>query len=98
MAAKKQVPSVTPRKQLAAIVAEKTGSSNAAAYEALGDVLDHIVKITKKEGRFSLPGFGTFSVVKRAARNGVNPKTGAALKIKASKSLRFKAAAGLRKL
>ncbi len=41
-------------------------------------------------------GFGTFSVSKRAARTGRNPRTGAALKIKAAKVPRFKAGKGLK--
>jgi len=43
-----------------------------------------------------LVGFGTFSVSKRAARTGRNPRTGAALKIKAAKVPRFKAGKGLK--
>jgi len=43
-----------------------------------------------------LVGFGTFSVSKRAARLGRNPRTGAALKIKAAKGPRFKAGKGLK--
>jgi DNA-binding protein HU-beta len=43
-----------------------------------------------------LVGFGTFSVCKRAARLGRNPRTGAALKIKAAKVPRFKTGKGLK--
>ena len=43
-----------------------------------------------------LIGFGTFSVVKRAARTGVNPQTGKAIKIAASKSVKFKPGTGLK--
>jgi DNA-binding protein HU-beta len=45
----------------------------------------------KKGKRVSLVGFGTFSVSRRAARNGRNPQTGAIIKIKASKVPKFKA-------
>jgi DNA-binding protein HU-beta len=43
-----------------------------------------------------LVGFGTFSVGKRAARNGRNPQTGATIKIKASKTVRFRAGKALK--
>lgn len=89
---------MSARDQLAALVEKKTGCSKALARETVAALLETVVKTTKKESRFSLPGFGTFAVVKRAARKGVNPKTGEPLKIKARKSLTFKAAANLRKL
>lgn len=50
----------------------------------------------KKEGRFSFPDLGTFTVTERAARKGRNPATGEPLKIKASKSVRFRAAPALK--
>ncbi|HJV84211.1 MAG TPA: HU family DNA-binding protein [Noviherbaspirillum sp.] len=50
----------------------------------------------KKEGRFSFPDLGTFTVAERAARTGRNPMTGEKLKIKASKTVRFKAAPALK--
>jgi DNA-binding protein HU-beta len=50
----------------------------------------------KKDGRFAYPGFGTFAVKNRAARMGKNPKTGAAIKIPASKTVGFKPAAAFK--
>ncbi|MFC6522692.1 HU family DNA-binding protein [Undibacterium arcticum] len=65
-----------------------------------GAVLDSIVGFVqhglKANGRVVLTGLGTFTVAKRAARTGRNPSTGAALKIKASKVARFKAAPALK--
>jgi len=52
----------------------------------------------KKTGRFSFPELGTFTVSQRAARTGRNPATGEAIKIKASKNVRFKAAPALKEL
>lgn len=52
----------------------------------------------KKEGRFSFPDLGTFTVAQRAARTGRNPATGETIKIKASKNVRFKAAPALKEL
>lgn len=50
----------------------------------------------KKEGRFSFPDLGTFTVGQRAARTGRNPATGATIKIKAAKTVKFKAAPALK--
>ncbi len=50
----------------------------------------------KKTGRFSYPGFGTFTVTNRSARKGRNPRTGEAIDIKASKSIKFKPAPALK--
>lgn len=52
----------------------------------------------KKEGRFAFPGLGIFTVSQRAARTGRNPATGEAIKIKASKTVRFKAAPALKEV
>jgi DNA-binding protein HU-beta len=87
---------MSARTSLAAIIKKHTECSNATAAAAIGDILQAIVKGAKKEGRVSLPGFGTFSVVKRASRKGFNPRTGERITIKARKTLRFKAAADLR--
>ncbi len=71
-------------------------TSKATAEAALSAVLDGIKKGVKKDKNVQVIGFGTFSVVKRAARQGVNPQTGEKIKIKASKSVKFKAGAGLK--
>ena len=64
-------------------------TSKRAAADALEAVLVALAKGIKKEGNVQLIGFGTFKVAKRAARTGRNPKTGEAMKIKASKTVRF---------
>jgi len=61
-----------------------------SAEDAVKAVLESIAKGVKKDKKVQLIGFGTFDVTKRAARMGRNPKTGEAMKIKASKSVRFK--------
>lgn len=71
-------------------------ATKAAAERAVEAVIDAIKKGIKKDKSVQLIGFGTFSVAKRAARMGVNPKTGEKIKIKASKSVKFKAGAGLK--
>ncbi|MCE3279740.1 MAG: hupB [Bacteroidetes bacterium] len=54
-------------------------------------------KLTKADSQRALVGFGSFSVSKRAARNGRNPQTGKAIKIAAKKVAKFKAGAELAK-
>ena len=71
-------------------------TSKAAAEAAVAAVLEGITKGVKKDKSVQLIGFGTFSVVKRAARTGVDPRTGEKIKIKASKAVKFKADAGLK--
>jgi DNA-binding protein HU-beta len=71
-------------------------TSKAAAERSLEAVLDAVKRGVKKDKSVQLIGFGTFSVSKRAARMGVNPQTGAKIKIKASKSVKFKPGAALK--
>ena len=61
------------------------------ANDALGSFIEAITKTIKKGDKVTLVGFGTFSLTKRAARNGRNPQTGATIKIKAKKVAKFKA-------
>jgi DNA-binding protein HU-beta len=74
--------------------AELTG---AAANRAAGDLMGAIVKELKKSGKFTLPSFGTFTVRKTKARKGLNPRTGEPIKVKAGKTVRFKASPTLKK-
>ena len=64
-----------------------TRKQAAAAFEA---VFDAIVEALKGGDTVKVPGVGSFSVTQREARKGRNPATGAAITIKASKSVRFK--------
>jgi DNA-binding protein HU-beta len=77
-------------------IASKSDISKAAAARALASIIDGVKKTLKKGDTVTLVGFGTFSVSKRAARTGRNPRTGAPLKIKAAKVPRFKAGKGLK--
>jgi len=56
----------------------------------MADTFTEIFKAVKKEGKHTVPGFGTFTKTKRAARQGRNPQTGETIKINASKSIKFK--------
>jgi len=82
--------------QLVLSIQKQLGTSSAQAEKALGAVLTAIKAGIKKDKSVQLIGFGTFTVASRKARTGVNPKTGEKLKIKASKTVRFKAGTQLK--
>ena len=60
-------------------------------------VFENLSKAIKKDKRFSYPDFGTFTVRKRKARKGINPRTKEAIKIPASKTVGFKPSPALKK-
>ena len=70
--------------------------SKKAAETALRSFVGCVRDSLKKGKQVTLVGFGTFKVGKRAARNGRNPQTGAAIKIKASKVVKFRAGKALK--
>ena len=76
--------------ELVEAIAKDTGLTKTDSEAALNSVMANVVKGAKKDS-VSLVGFGTFKVVKSKARMGVNPQTGAKIKIPAKKSLKFKA-------
>lgn len=82
---------------IAQVIRESADLSGAAANRTAGDVMEAIVRELKKAQRFTLPGFGTFVVRKTKARKGLNPRTGEAVKVKAGKTVRFKASPTLKK-
>jgi DNA-binding protein HU-beta len=90
---------MTKAELVSQVVKASKGSnlSKKAASELLDVVFDTVGKAIKKEARFSYPGFGTFTVKKRSARKGRNPRTGAEIRIKASKTVGFKPAPTLKK-
>lgn len=71
-------------------IARQSDISKAAAARALEAIIGGVKSTLKKGGTVTLVGFGTFSIGKRAARSGVNPRTGAAIKIKISKVPKFR--------
>jgi DNA-binding protein HU-beta len=64
--------------------------SKRAANNFVDAVFTSVAKAVKKGSRFHFPGFGTFNIRTRKARTGRHPQTGAAIKIKASKTVAFK--------
>jgi DNA-binding protein HU-beta len=71
-------------------IAKQADISKAAATRALDAIVGGVKTTLKKSGSVTIVGFGTFAVSKRAARTGRNPRTGAAIKIKAAKVPKFK--------
>ncbi len=82
--------------QLIEAVAADSGLSKADSARAIESLIDTVSKSLKKGDEVSITGFGKFSVVKRAARQGVNPRTGERVKIKASKAPKFSPGAALK--
>lgn len=77
-------------------VAQSASMSKADATRAVDSVLDAVTKALKQGNSVALPGFGTFEVRERAARQGRNPQTGQAIEIKAAKVPSFKAGKNLK--
>lgn len=77
-------------------IAKQADISKAAAGRALEAAVGAIKTSLKKGGMVTLVGFGTFYVGKRAARGGRNPRTGAAIKIKAARVPKFRAGKALK--
>jgi DNA-binding protein HU-beta len=84
------------KSELVDAIAAKASLSKTDAGHALDAVIASVGQALKSGDTVTLVGFGTFSVKERAARAGRNPKTGAALQIKASKVPSFKAGKGLK--
>ncbi len=78
-------------------IAAESKLTKADSSRALEAFVNATTKALKKGDRVALVGFGSFSVSKRAARNGRNPQTGKAIKIAAKKVAKFKAGADLAK-
>lgn len=78
-------------------MAEDAGISKAAAKKSLESFLGNVEKSLKKGDRVSLVGFGSWSVSKRAAREGRNPQTGKTIKIAAKNVVKFKAGSDMQK-
>ena len=84
--------------QLIEAVASDSGLSKADAGRAVDSLVGTVTTALRKGDEVSITGFGKFSVTKRAARQGVNPRTGEKLKIKASKSPKFTSGASLKQV
>lgn len=76
--------------ELAGAIADKAGITKKDAEAALKAFTETVTEQLKKGEKVQLVGFGNFEVSERAARTGRNPQTGETIKIKASKSPKFK--------
>ena len=77
-------------------VAKDSGITKAASAKILNSIIANISQSLKKGGKIVLPGFGSLSVTKRAARKGRNPQTGKAINIPARKVAKFRPGKTLR--
>ena len=82
--------------ELVAEVAEKSNVTKKQADAMLKALIDTIHHAVKEGGQLRLDGLGTFKVIERKARTGVNPRTGAKLDIPATKAPTFRAAKDLK--
>ncbi|MCB2062114.1 MAG: HU family DNA-binding protein [Novosphingobium sp.] len=84
------------KNDLISAVADSSGLTRSDATKAVEGVFEAITGSLKKGEEVRLVGFGTFSVAKRKASTGRNPRTGEAMQIKASTLPKFKAGKGLK--
>ena len=84
------------KQELIGTVAEMTGLGRGDASKAVEGVFDTITAALKRGDEVRLVGFGTFTVSKRKASTGRNPRTGEPMTIKASTQPKFKAGKGLK--
>ena len=84
------------KENLIEAVAAKLGGSKKQGQDAVEAILDSITSSLTKGESVVITGFGTFSVSKRASRQGVNPRTGEKVQISARTVAKFKAGKGLK--
>ena len=84
------------KNELIGTVVSATNLKKAEAAMAVDTVFDAITKSLTIGNEVKIAGFGSFSVLKRAARTGRNPRTGESIKIEASKQPKFKAGKSLK--
>ncbi|MEM7357752.1 MAG: HU family DNA-binding protein [Pseudomonadota bacterium] len=82
--------------ELIDLIATRADISKSSAGDALEAVLDGITGSLASGNSVTLVGFGTFSVSRRSARDGRNPRTGETIKIPASNLAKFKAGKALK--
>ena len=83
------------KNELISSIASSTGLTKTDSAKAVDAFVAAVTNALKKGDEVRLVGFGTFSVVKRAATTGRNPRTGAEIKIAARKQAKFKAGKAL---
>ncbi len=93
-----QIPQIQTMNKIKLVesVQKELNSTKADAERAVNAVIEGIKSHLRRSKVMQLVGFGTFKVVNRKARLGVNPKTGERIKIKASKAVKFGAGKDLK--
>lgn len=84
------------KSELVSKMAKQAGIPKVTATKALDALIGEVSTSLKKGKSVSFLGFGSFSVVNRAARTVRNPRTGKTMKIKATKAVRFRPGKGLK--
>ncbi len=84
------------KQELIGVVADTTGLGRSDAIRAVEGVFEAISGALRRGDEVRLVGFGTFSVSKRKASTGRNPRTGEPMQIKESTQPKFKAGKGLK--
>ena len=84
------------KNELVDMISQNTQVSKVEAKKQLETVIETFTKVLSEGEDIRLTGFGTFSVVERAAREGRNPQTGEAMQIASSKSVKFKVGKSLK--
>jgi DNA-binding protein HU-beta len=84
------------KSELITQMAKKTNVSKKGVESVLKSLIETVQQALKKDGQIRLDGLGTFRVIERKARTGVNPQTRAKMKIPAKKAPAFRAAKALR--
>ncbi len=83
------------KNELVAAIAEKAGLNKVQAKAALDATVEAISKALAEGDKVSLIGFGTFAVVEKGERTGINPRTKETITIAARKAVKFKQGAEL---
>jgi len=81
--------------ELIGAIAEESGLSKVDSKKALNAFLTVVSSVLKNGGKVTLVGHGTYQVIEKSARTGINPQTKAPIKIPAKKTVKFKPGAGL---
>ncbi|MBI2639734.1 MAG: HU family DNA-binding protein [Candidatus Sungbacteria bacterium] len=86
------------KKWLAEWLMNKLGTTKKAAQEAVDGMFDEVTKAMVKGEQVKVAGFGVFKVSRRAAREGINPRTGEKIQIAAKTAPKFRAAKQLKEM
>ena len=84
------------KKELIDTVSSKAEITKKEADQVVNAVLDSIIEGLSTEGKVILPGFGSFEVRTRTAREGRNPRTGEKIKVDAKRAPAFKPGKAMR--